>query len=197
MSAHHDEQQELEKAKHLWRRGGKWVFALLVAAALAYLGNSMYQSPLRGKNEEAATEGMKVQGDYAKLTELQNRFKDSPAAAQSSLQTALALFNAGKLDEAAKAYQWVLDTQKEPVLQVSAAQNLANVLVEQKKFDDALKVLNLTVPAEFEPLLNESKGDVLAAQGKKQEAAAAYKAALDKLPEDSLSRELVEAKLSQ
>ena len=71
------------------------------------------------------------------------------------------------------------------------------MLVEQKKFDDALKVLNLTVPAEFEPLLNESKGDVLAAQGKKQEAAAAYKAALDKLPEDSLSRELVEAKLSQ
>ena len=165
MSAHHDEQQELENAKHLWRRGGKWVFALLVAAALAYLGNSMYQSHLRGKNEEAATEGMKVQGDYAKLTELQNRFKDSPAAAQSSLQTALALFNAGKLDEAAKAYQWVLDTQKEPVLQVSAAQNLANVLVD--------------------------------AQGKKQEAAAAYKAALDKLPEDSLSRELVEAKLSQ
>ena len=33
MSAHHDEQQELENAKHLWRRGGKWVFALLVAAA--------------------------------------------------------------------------------------------------------------------------------------------------------------------
>ena len=72
MSAHHDEQQELENAKHLWRRGGKWVFALLVAAALAYLGNSMYQSHLRGKNEEAATEGMKVQGDYAKLTKLQN-----------------------------------------------------------------------------------------------------------------------------
>ncbi|WP_238373530.1 tetratricopeptide repeat protein, partial [Kingella kingae] len=49
----------------------------------------------------------------------------------------------------------------------------------------------------FTPMLNETKGDVLAAQGKTKEAADAYKLALDKLPENSPSRELVQLKAGQ
>ena len=197
MAGYHDEQESINTAKHIWHSGGKWLVGALVAGALGYVGYVAYQGRVHQGSAQAAQLASQVKGDAAKLAALQQQFPKDTATTQASLQTAALLFQAGKLDDAVKAYQWVLANDKTPVFQAAAMQNLANVYIQQKKFDDALKVLNLTVPAEFEPLLNESKGDVLAAQGKKQEAAAAYKAALDKLPEDSLSRELVEAKLSQ
>lgn len=197
MSAHHDEQQELENAKHLWHTGGKWVFAALVAAALGYLGNVIYKGQVNSSNQEAAALAAQVKGDTAKLSALQQSHGKSSAAAQASLETAKTLFDNGKLDEAAAAYRWVLDNQKAPLFQAAAAQNLANVLLQQKKFDDALAVLNTPVDDSFAPLMNETKGDVLAAQGKNKEAAEAYKLALDKLPENSASRELVQLKLGQ
>lgn len=197
MSAHHDEQQDIENAKHLWNKGGKWIFAALVVAALGYLGNVIYQGQVKSGNEAAAAQGAQVKGDVAKLTALQQSHSKSAAAAQASLETAKTLFDNGKLDEAAAAYRWVLDNQKAPLFQAAAAQNLANVLLQQKKFDEALSVLNTPVDDSFAPLMNETKGDVLAAQGKNKEAAEAYKLALDKLPENSASRELVQLKLGQ
>ena len=80
------------------------------------------------------------------------------------------MFQAGKLDDAAKAYQWVLANDKTPVFQAAAMQNLANVYIQQKKFDDALKTLAAPVDATYQPLINEAKGDVFAAQGKAKEA---------------------------
>ena len=195
MSAHHEELQEIEK--HLWRNGGKWLFALLVAAALGYLGNVIYKGQVKDKNEKAAALASQVQGDATKLTELQQKFSQTAAAGQASLETAKSLFDAGKLDEAATQYRWVLANQKDALFQASAAKNLGVVLLQQKKFDDALTVLNTPVDESFAPIINETKGDVLTAQGKTKEAVAAYKLALDKLSEDSPNRELLQLKMAQ
>lgn len=197
MSAHHEELQEIENVKHYWRNGGKWVVGALVAAALGYLGYVVYQGQIRSSNEESALQASQVKGDVAKLTALQQSHSKSAATAQATLATAKSLFDAGKLDEAATAYRWVLDNQKQPLFQAIAMQNLANVLLQQKKFDDALAVLNTPVDDSFTPLIQETKGDILAAQGKNKEAADAYKLALDKLPENAANRELVELKLGQ
>lgn len=197
MSAHHEELQEIENVKHYWKHGGKWVVGALVAAALGYLGYVVYQGQVRSGNEEAATLASQVKGDASKLSALQKEYAQSPAAAQASLETAKSLFDAGKLDEAATAYRWVLDNQKQPLFQAVAAQNLANILLQQKKYDDALAVLNTPTDDSFALVLNEAKGDVLAAQGKTKEATAAYQAVLDKLPENSPNRELVQLKMGQ
>lgn len=197
MSAHHEELQEIENVKYYWNKGGKWLVAGLVVVALGYLGNVIYQGQVRRSNEAAATQASQVKGDASKLTALQQAHGKSAATAQASLETAQSLFNAGKLDEAAAAYRWVLDNQKAPIFQAAAAQNLANVLLQQKKFDEALTVLNTPVEDNYKPLILEVKGDVLAAQGKKQEATTEYQAALKLLPESSANRELIELKLGQ
>ncbi|MCG7656996.1 YfgM family protein [Wielerella bovis] len=197
MSAHHDEQQELENAKHLWHKGGKWVFAVLVAAALGYLGNVIYKGQVESNNQKAATLAAQVNGDSAKLAALQQSHAKSSATALATLESAKLLFDNGKLDESASAYHWILDNNKEPLFQAAAVQNLANVFLQQKKFDDALAILNTPVDDSFAPIINEIKGDVYSAQGKNKEAADAYKLALDKLPENSANRELVELKLGQ
>lgn len=197
MSSHHEELQEIENVKHYWENGGKWVVAALVAAALGYLGNVIYQGQVRSSNESAAAQASQVKGDVAKLAALQKDYANSTATAAATLETAKSLFDSGKLDEAVVAYRWVLVNQKAALFQAQAAQNLANVLLQQKKFDEALAVLNTPVEESFAPMLNETKGDVLAAQGKTKEAVDAYKLALDKLPEHSPSRELVQLKAGQ
>lgn len=196
MSAHHDEQQDIENAKHLWNKGGKWIFVALVAAALGYLGNVIYQGQVASNNEKAATLAMQVKGDSAKLTQLQQEFGKTAATAQTTLQTANQWFNTGKVEEAKQAYQWILSNHKEPVFQVAAMQNLANILLQEKKYDEALAILATSVPSDFEPVIQEVKGDIYLAQGKNAEAKQAYEAVLAKLPEDSPARELVELKVA-
>ena len=43
MAAHLEEQQELDNFKYFWKRTGRWIFALLIVAALGYLGYTIYQ----------------------------------------------------------------------------------------------------------------------------------------------------------
>jgi predicted negative regulator of RcsB-dependent stress response len=73
---------------------------------------------------------------------------------------------------------------------------LANVLIDEKAFEEALKVLAVKPESSFEALFEELRGDVLAAQGKRGEAKTAYAGALAKLKAgDDAARELVQLKL--
>ena len=197
MSAHHDEQQELENAKYLWNNGGKWLVLALVSIALIYWGKGIYRNYQLDKYAQAAAMATQVKGDVNKLAQLQKDFSGSAAAAQASLETAALLFEQGKTDQAIAAYQWVLNNNKTPVFQAAAVQNLANVYLQQKQYDNALKILATPVEASFQSVMEETKGDVFAAQGKTTEAKQIYQAILDKLPEQSPARELIQLKISQ
>lgn len=197
MSAHHDEQQELENAKYLWHSGGKWVVLALVVLALTYWGKGIYQNYQREQHAKAASVAAQVQGDVNKLAQLQKDFSGSAAAAQASLETAALLFEQGKTEQAIAAYQWVVNNNKTPVFQAAAVQNLAHIYLQQKQYDQALKVLATPVDASFQNVIDEAKADVLAAQGKAEEAKKTYQAILDKLPEQAAARELIQLKISQ
>jgi predicted negative regulator of RcsB-dependent stress response len=81
-------------------------------------------------------------------------------------------------------------------VQALARLRLANVLLDEKDYDEAQKVLAIRPEPAFEALFEDVRGDVLAAQGKRTEAKAAYSAALAKLkPGDDAARDLVQLKL--
>ncbi len=174
-------------------------------AALGYLGYTMYQSHLLKKSQEAAgvlaqlVEKAQNKGDVkainADLQNLQQNFAHTIPAAQATLMVAATEFDAGRYDVASGHLNWVLKNQKEPLVQALAAQRLAVVKLQQKKYDEALAALDTKVDVDYEALLLETKGDVFAAQSKAKEAAASYEQALAKLPKDSVGRELVQMKL--
>lgn len=206
MAAHLDDQQELENFKYFWNKGGKWLFALMLAAALAYLGWVIYGSHQQSRNAEAAallvtlTEKAQAKdeaGINSTLQQLQQNYTDSIAAAQASMMVAGSEFDKGSYDAAAAHLAWVQKHQKSPFIQTLAAQRLAVVKLQQKKYDEALAVLNIQTDAAFEPLLLETKGDILAAQDKDKDALAAYEQALAKLPQDDPSRSLLQMKAEQ
>jgi predicted negative regulator of RcsB-dependent stress response len=68
--------------------------------------------------------------------------------------------------------------------------------MDQKKYDDALKQLDAVTTKEFAPLAADRRGDVLLAQGKAEEAKAAYRKAWDTMDAKVEYRRLVEAKLT-
>ena len=197
MSSHHEELQEIENIKHLWRNGGKVIVGLLLVAALGYLGYNVYGGQVHKNNLAVAWQASQINGDMTKLAAIQQQHSHSPATTQATLETAKTLFDSGKLDEAEKAYRWVLANNKAPVFQAAAMTNLATILLQQKKYDDALKVLHMPIDAAYQNIINEMRGDVFAAQGKTQEARQSYQSVLEKLPEDSNNRQLIQLKMEQ
>ncbi len=205
MAAHLEEQQELDNFKYFWKSTGRWLFALLIAAALGYLGYTMYKSHKASKSQEAAevlakiVDKMQAKASQAEvnadLTNLQQNYSDSIAAAQATLMAAATEFDARRYDVAEGHLNWVLQNQKAPLIQALAAQRLGIVLLQQKKYDAAIAALSTKVEADFEPLLLEAKGDVYAVQNKTKEAAQSYQQALEKLPKDAIERELLQMKL--
>lgn len=197
MSSHHEELQEIENIKHLWRNGGKVIVGLLLVVALSYLGYNVYGGQVHKNNLAVAWQASQINGDMTKLAAIQQQHSHSPATTQATLETAKTLFDSGKLDEAEKAYRWVLANNKAPVFQAAAMTNLATILLQQKKYDDALKVLHMPIDAAYQNIINEMRGDVFAAQGKTQEARQSYQSVLEKLPEDSNNRQLIQLKIEQ
>ena len=206
MAAHLEEQQELDDFKYFWKNWGRWLFALLIAAALGYLGYIIYKDHKISQNREAA-EVLAQMGDKAQskadskqinadLLKLQQDYPDTVPAAQATMMVAATEFDAGRYDTAAGHLNWVLSNQKAPLIQALAAQRLAVVLLQQKKYDAAITALNTKVEADFEPLLLEAKGDVYAAQNKTKEAVQSYGQALSQLPKEAVGeREVLQMKI--
>ena len=205
MAAHLEEQQELDDFKYFWKNWGRWLFALLIAAALGYLGYIIYKDHKISQNREAAevlaqmVDKAQSKADSkqinADLLKLQQDYPDTVSAAQATMMVAATEFDAGRYDTAAGHLNWVLSNQKAPLIQALAAQRLAVVLLQQKKYAEALAALDTKVDADFAPILLEIKGDVYAAQNKAKEAVQSYQQALEKLPKDAIERELLQMKL--
>ncbi len=205
MAAHLEEQQELDDFKYFWKNWGRWLFALLIAAALGYLGYIIYKDHKISQNREAAevlaqmVDKAQSKADSkqinADLLKLQQDYPDTVPAAQATMMVAATEFDAGRYDTAAGHLNWVLSNQKAPLIQALAAQRLAVVLLQQKKYAEALAALDTKVDADFAPILLETKGDVYAAQNKTKEAAQSYQQALEKLPKEAIERELLQMKL--
>jgi predicted negative regulator of RcsB-dependent stress response len=88
----------------------------------------------------------------------------------------------------------VIENAKSDEIRSIAALRLANVLLDDHEPDAALKVLEAKPHPGFEALYHSQRGDILAAQNKRPEARAAYKAALEKA-EPGAQRETLRFKL--
>ena len=110
-----------------------------------------------------------------------DKFADTPYAPRAAL--ILGKFNVERGDEksADAQFKWALDHSREPVVKDLARLHLGGLLLQQKQYEQALKVLNAPHTDAYNARFEDLKGDVLLAQGKTAEAKAAYQAAYAKL----------------
>lgn len=204
MAYNQEEQEQLDYVKAWWNQYGTLVLVVIIAALLtfaAFQGWRYYRHQqavaavtLYGQLEQAqrANEFKKVR-DIA--TEIAGRYASTPYAAMANLAAARASYSSGELADAKTRLQWVIDNGRQEETAQVARLRLAGVLLDEKRYDEALKVLD-SKPAEvFSALYANLKGDILVAQGKSAEARAAYQLAFDKAEPGSQYRNLIQVKL--
>jgi predicted negative regulator of RcsB-dependent stress response len=138
-------------------------------------------------------------GDHKKVRDIAAQITDkygtTPYATMAALSSARAAFTGGDLEAARTQLQWVLDRGREDEIKDVARLRLAGVLLDEKKHDEALKLLEVKPADSLAGLYADLKGDILVTQGKIPEARGAYQAALDQSERGSTYRATIQLKL--
>ncbi|TDP84637.1 putative negative regulator of RcsB-dependent stress response [Aquabacterium commune] len=199
-----EQQEQLDQVKHFWKQYGNlitWVLVLALGAYAAWTGYLYWQQ----KRAIAAT-GLYEELDRAAasgnadrvlqiFSDLKGNYAGTALAEQGALMAAKVAADT-KADQARAALQWLAENGKNTSLVGVARLRLAGMQMDAKQYDEALKTLDAGVSDEFKPLADDRRGDIYLAQGKKAEAAKAYKAAWDKLDATVDYRRFIEGKLT-
>jgi predicted negative regulator of RcsB-dependent stress response len=127
--------------------------------------------------------------------EIVDRFPGTAYAPMAALVVAKVERDAGELDAAASQLEWAAQNAASEEARMLAQLRLAGILLDQEKYDEALKVLDADVTQAFVAPYSDLRGDVLVEQGKTAEARAAYQQALDESDESSGWRNVVQIKI--
>ena len=199
-----EEQEQLDSIKAWWAKYGAlvtWTLIVVLAAYAGWTGWNTYQGRQSAQASVLYEEQQKslLAGDNAKVQraagDIQDKFSGTAYAGMSALVAAKSAFEANDVDTTKKQLQWVIDHGRGAEYKAIAAVRLAGVLLDAKSYDEALKVLSGDYPATFAGAIADRRGDVLLAQGKRDDARAAYKLALEKTEAKDPGRQLIQIKL--
>jgi predicted negative regulator of RcsB-dependent stress response len=207
MATHLDleEQEQLDQLKAFWKRYGTlltWVLIVVLGAYAAWNGWGLYQRDQAEKSgamfdqlDKAAQAGDVDQATRV-FADMQSRYPRTAFTEQAGLLAARVQLEKGKADAALASLAWVAANATEVEYQTIARLRAAGILLDQKKYDDAIKQLDGATAPEFAALVNDRRGDVLIAQNKPDDAKAAYAKAWKAMDATVGYRRLIDAKLT-
>jgi predicted negative regulator of RcsB-dependent stress response len=194
-----EEQEQLDSLKAFWTKWGNLLTWVLIAVLGAYAAYNYWNHMQRTQAVEASAlyDQMQVAlaaKDHIKVqriaADVQTRYKRSSYAQMSALAAAKGAFEANDLKAAKAQLQWVIDNGNDEYQSI-AKLRLAGVLLDEKAYDEGLKLLATPILPSFKGEVADRKGDILVAQNKIAEARAAYQAALDAMDDKHPGRQLV------
>ena len=199
-----EEQEQIDAIKAWWNQYGNLVMLGAIACFLtiaAFQGWRYYKAQQAGRaaslfsqldQAERNNEAKRVRDIAAQIID---KYSATPYAPMAALAAAKASYTTGELEEAKKNLQWAADKAKQDEMRDVSRLRLAGLLLDEKKYDEALKLLSAKTTETYVPLYADLKGDVLAEQSKAAEARSAYQSALEKLDANSPYRRVIEVKL--
>lgn len=199
-----EEQEQLDKIKAFWKQFGNVISGVLILVFGSIAAYNGYQWWQRDKSAQAAGMYDEVEraakgGDPAKISrafaDMKERFAGTTYSSQAGLLAAKALYDKGQAEQAKAPLEWVAANAADESYRAIAKLRLASILFESKGYDAALKLLE-GLPKEFDALASDRRGDILLAQGKREDAKAAFEKAYKGLDERAEYRRLVEVKLN-
>jgi len=199
-----DEQEQLSALKEWWNQWGALTLAgigFVLAAVAAYQGWAWYKRDQATKASALYTELTKFaqEGDKKKAGEratvLIETHPNTGYAPLAALVAARLSFDAGDLPTAKQNLQWVIDKARDEDFKSVARLRLAGVLLDEKRFDEALKLLDAKPDVSMANLYADLRGDLFVAKGSPAEARSAYQSALEKTDTKSPYRSLIQLKI--
>ncbi len=183
------EQEQVEALKAWWKANGTQTLiavALAAAAGLAVFGWKQWHARQNAQASVLFSEVVKqlASNDPKRVEDaaaiVAAKYGSTVYAARAQLLAAAVNAQANNAAAAERELHWVIENSSDEALQHAARLQLASRYLDDKKYDDALKLLDAAHPESFDSLYLNLKGDVYAAQGKKDAARTAYKGALGK-----------------
>jgi predicted negative regulator of RcsB-dependent stress response len=192
-----EEQEQVDELKALWKKYGDYITRGAIAFFVLYglfqgwgyyqtkqsLGASELYQSITVMDEKNTKDIMQ------KSQSLMDEFSGTPYAGRAAILFAKASYAEGAKDKAKEKLEWASRHAKESATESIALIQLGQILLEEKKYDEALKKANAVDNEGYRGLSNDLKGDVLNAMGKKEDAKKAYLEALKRFgPKDPYAR---------
>lgn len=200
-----EEQEQLAELKAWWKQHGNFIATVVLVAAVGFAGWQGWRWYGASQTTQAAAvfealDKAARAGDAKALRDAAGTLIESyPRTLYASMGALVAArFHFDRNDaKAAKAQlQWVMDNAPSEDLRDLGRLRLAAVLVDEKSYDEALKLLEAKHAAAYESQYAALRGDALLAKNQREEARAAYRLALEKAErEQGAFRESVRIRL--
>lgn len=205
MEVYSTEEQQVEAIKKWWSENKLSVIGGVVIGVAALWGgrtwiagqeshaeaaSDMYQIMMSkisgGALDEAAADGSALLG----------QFSDTPYAALASLGLAKIKLEQGDLSAASSHLNWALNNSQQEEVKIIARLRLAELAFAEGDTAKALAQLSAAKDlGAFEASYEQLRGDILAAEGKTEEARTAYVRALAAMDPAAAGRRLLQMKL--
>lgn len=200
-----EQQEQLDQFKQFWKQYGNlitWLLVLVLGAYAAWTGYQYWQQKqgtaaggLYEELDRAASLGNPEKVAQA-FADLKANYGSTTFAEQGALLAARVSADQNKADAARADLQWLVEHGKNPNLVAVGRLRLAGMQMDAKQYDQALQTLSAELPPDFAPLASDRRGDILQAQGKKDEAAKAYLEAWKGMDAGVEYRRFIEGKLT-
>jgi predicted negative regulator of RcsB-dependent stress response len=184
-----EEQEQVEELKAWWKQHGGLIGAVLLAAAVAFAGWQGWRWYQVSQSTQASvlydTVTKAAQANDAKALRdatgtLVESYPRTLYASMGALVAARYYFDRNDLKTAKAQLQWVRDHSPSDDFKDLARLRLAAVLLDEKAYDEALKLIEAKPADAYEAQYAAMRGDILLAKNQAAEAKAAYKLALEK-----------------
>ena len=200
-----EEQEQVAELKAWWRQHGNLIVSAVLAAALAFAGWQGWRWYSASQAAQAAGQfealAKAAQGGDAKALRdaagtLIESYPRTLYASMGALVAARFHFDRNDFKAAKTQLQWVVENAPSEDFRDLARLRLAAILLDEKAYEEALKVLDAKHSPAYDSQFAALRGDVLVAKNQPAEARAAYQLALDKAgKEQSAFRESVRMRL--
>ncbi len=186
-----EEQEQIAELKAWWKLYGNRlvnVATVIALVVIAWQGWNWYQRNQSGQASmiygvlQKAVQDKDTQRIKAAGGELIEKFGRTSYASLGALSSAKAMIEAGDSQTAKVQLLWAAEHAKDEFRDL-ARLRAAGLLLDEKAYDQALKQVEGASSPAFEVRFLDTRGDILSAQGKKNEAVTAYQSALAKLAE--------------
>jgi predicted negative regulator of RcsB-dependent stress response len=200
-----EDQEQLDELKHFWKSWGDlitWVLIAVLGGYAAWMGWQSYQGKQAAQSAALydTVERAAMSNDMALLdrsvTDIKDKFASTTYAQQAALLAARVYNDKDRKADAKAQLSWVVEKASDEGYQALARLRLAALLVEDKAYDEARKLLTAKTPEAFAPLMADRLGDLAMLQAQPAEAVQHYKNAWKSFEPNADYRRLVAVKLA-